>query len=197
MVTTDKISRPTLYLTTRKQWRQWLAKYHKSVKEIWLVYYRKEISKPSLPYEDSVEEALCYGWIDSIVKKLDSDSYARKFTPRTNMKNWSATNKRRMAKMLKSGKVTKAGLATIEGIDLKTIASPAPRKKPSPLVVPDYIIKAFKHDKKVWDNFNAMTKSNQRCFVMWISTAKKDETRARRIAESIKLLRQNQKLGLK
>jgi uncharacterized protein YdeI (YjbR/CyaY-like superfamily) len=190
-------SRTTLYVPTRKQWRQWLSKNHKSVKEIWLVYYRKEIGKPSLPYEDSVEEALCFGWIDSIIKKLDNDSYARKFTPRTNMKNWSDTNKRRMARVLKAGLVTKAGLATIDGIDLTVNASPAPRKKPSPLEIPDYIVKAFKQDPKVWDNFVAMTKSNQRYFVMWISTAKKDETRARRIAESIKLLKQNKKLGLK
>ncbi len=196
MAETKNKSRPTLYLPTRKQWRQWLAKNHKSVKVIWLVYYRKETGKPSIPYEDSVEEALCFGWIDSIVKKLDNDRYARKFTPRTNMKNWSDPNKRRMAKMLKAGKVTKAGLATIERIDL-TVSAPAPRKKPSPLEIPDYIVKAFRQDRKVWDNFCAMSKSNQRYFVMWISSAKKEETRARRIAESIKYLKQNQKLGLK
>jgi uncharacterized protein YdeI (YjbR/CyaY-like superfamily) len=189
--------RPTLYLSTRKQWRRWLAKNHKTVKEIWLVYYRKETGKPSILYEDSVEEALCFGWIDSIIKKLDNDSYARKFTPRTNMAKWSNQNKKRISKMLAARLVTKAGLATIENIKLVADKSGAAPKKPSAMEIPVYIREAFKQDKTVWDNFNALAKSYQRDYILWISSAKKEETRVRRIGESIKLLKQNRKLGLK
>jgi uncharacterized protein YdeI (YjbR/CyaY-like superfamily) len=189
--------RPTLYLSTRKQWRQWLTKNHKTVKEIWLVYYRKETGKLSIPYEDSVEEALCFGWIDSIIKKLDNDSYARKFTPRTNITKWSNPNKKRMSKMLAAGLVVKAGLATIENIKLAADKSGEAPKKPSAIEIPDYIREAFKQNKTVWDNFNALAKSYQRDYILWISSAKKEETRVRRIAEAIKLLKQNQKLGLK
>jgi uncharacterized protein YdeI (YjbR/CyaY-like superfamily) len=192
-----KRDRPTLYLTTRKQWRQWLTKNYKTSKEIWLVYYRKETGEPSIPYEDSVEEALCFGWIDSIIKKLDNDSYARKFTPRTNMTKWSNPNKKRMSKMLVAGLVTKAGLATIENIMLVANKSGAAPKKPSVIEMPDYIREAFKQNKTVWDNFNALAKSYQRDYILWISSAKKEMTRVRRIEESIKLLKQNQKLGLK
>jgi uncharacterized protein YdeI (YjbR/CyaY-like superfamily) len=188
---------PTIYLPTRKQWRQWLAKNYKSVKEIWLVYYRKETGKPSIPYEDSVEEALCFGWIDSIIKKLDSERYARKFTPRINLTKWSNPNKKRMSKMLAAGLVTKAGLATIENIRLIADKSGAAPKKASELEIPDYIRKSFQRDKTVWDNFCALAKSYQRDYILWISMAKREETRVRRIEESIKLLKQNQKLGLK
>jgi uncharacterized protein YdeI (YjbR/CyaY-like superfamily) len=190
-------NRPTLYLPTRKQWRQWLTKNHKTVKEIWLVYYRKETGKPSILYEDSVEEALCFGWIDSIIKKLDNDSYARKFTPRTNMTKWSNANKIRMSKMLAAGLVTKVGLATIENIKLAADKSGMAPKKPSSIKIPAYIREAFKHDKIVWNNFNALAKSYQRDYILWITMAKKEETRIRRIKESIMLLKQNQKLGLK
>jgi uncharacterized protein YdeI (YjbR/CyaY-like superfamily) len=197
MSETSERTRPTLYLSTRKQWRQWLTNNHKTVKEIWLVYYRKETGKPSIPYEDSVEEALCFGWIDSIIKKLDSDNYARKFTPRTNMTKWSNPNKKRMSKMLAAGLVTNAGLATIENIKLAADKSGAAPKKPSAIEIPDYIREAFKRNKTVWDNFSALAKSYQRDYILWISSAKKEETRVRRIEEAIKLLSQNQKLGLK
>jgi uncharacterized protein YdeI (YjbR/CyaY-like superfamily) len=193
----DEKSRRTLYLSTRKQWRQWLTKNHATEKEIWLVYYRQETGKPSIPYEDSVEEALCFGWIDSIIKKLDNECYARKFTPRTNMTKWSNTNKQRMAKMLEAGLVTKAGLATIENIKLIADKSGAAPKKPSAMEIPAYIREAFKQDKTVWDNFCGLAKSYQRDYILWITIAKKEETRDRRIEEAIKLLKQNRKLGLK
>jgi uncharacterized protein YdeI (YjbR/CyaY-like superfamily) len=192
-----KHPRNTLHLTTRKQWRQWLAKNHKTTKEIWLVYYRNETGKPSIPYEDLVEEALCFGWIDSIIKKLDNDCYARKFTPRTNMTKWSDLNKRRMSRMLKAGLVTKAGQATIEGISLAENKTAKTLKKQTTLEIPDFIRKAFKQDTTVWGNFNALAKSYQRDYILWISSAKREKTRTRRIEESIKLLKNNQKLGLK
>jgi len=85
----------TLYVTTRDEWRSWLEKNHKSEKEIWLIYYKKHTGKPRIPYDDAVEEALCFGWIDSIIKRIDEKKYAQKFSPRKQNSVWSDLNKKR------------------------------------------------------------------------------------------------------
>src|SRR5688572_1281048 len=103
-----------LYLPTRTQWRRWLAENHDRVKDgVWLVFYKKETGRPSLEYEDSIEEALCFGWVDSIIKNIDAATYCRKFTPRKEASNWSNTNKSRVAKIIREGKMTEFGLAKV------------------------------------------------------------------------------------
>jgi hypothetical protein len=93
-----------VYVSTRGQWRRWLAENHdKEENGIWLVFYKKETGRPSLEYEESVEEALCFGWIDSIIKRIDDDKYCRKFTPRKDDSRWSNTNKERVEKIIKEG----------------------------------------------------------------------------------------------
>ena len=86
----------TLYLTNRDKWRAWLASHHASETEIWLIYYKKHTAKPRISYEHAVEEALCFGWVDSLVKKIDEDRYAQKFTPRRDYTKWSSLNKQRV-----------------------------------------------------------------------------------------------------
>ncbi|MCK4233163.1 hypothetical protein KAX75_01940, partial [candidate division WOR-3 bacterium] len=104
----------TLYVTNRKGWREWLEKNYATKKEVWLIYYKKHTGKPIILYEDTVEEALCFGWIDSIIRGIDDEKYARKFTPRTEDSGWSELNKKRAKKMIAAGKMTKAGLQKIE-----------------------------------------------------------------------------------
>jgi uncharacterized protein YdeI (YjbR/CyaY-like superfamily) len=96
----------TLYVTNRTDWRSWLRKHHDREKEIWLIYYKQLTGKPRIPYEDAVEEALCFGWIDSTVKRLDQERYAQKFTPRRANSHWSVLNKKRAKKMIQAGKMT-------------------------------------------------------------------------------------------
>ncbi|MCK4673300.1 hypothetical protein KAT67_04885, partial [candidate division WOR-3 bacterium] len=105
-----KISKK-LYVTNRDDWHAWLKKNHATKKEIWLVYYKKHTGKPRIPYNDAVEEALCYGWIDSIVKRLNNEKYAQKYTPRRAKSIWSRLNIERAKKMISQGKMTKTGLA--------------------------------------------------------------------------------------
>lgn len=100
----------TLYITDRKKWRAWLRKNRKIKKEIWLVYFKKHTGKARIAYNDAVEEALCYGWIDSTVKRIDSDKFAQKYTPRREKSNWSDLNIKRAKKLIKEGKMTKIGL---------------------------------------------------------------------------------------
>jgi uncharacterized protein YdeI (YjbR/CyaY-like superfamily) len=104
-----------VHVSTRGQWRRWLAEnYDKEEDGIWLVFYKKETGRPSLEYEESVEEALCFGWIDSIIKRIDDDKYCRKFTPRKDSSRWSNTNRRRVEKIIKEGGMTEFGLAKVE-----------------------------------------------------------------------------------
>ena len=109
----------TLYVTDRDNWRKWLEKYHNKEPEIWLVYYNKVSGKPTLPYNDAVEEALCFGWIDSTVKKIDEESYGQRFSPRNQRSNWSEANKERVIRLLKLGKMTPTGIAKLGNISRK------------------------------------------------------------------------------
>lgn len=102
-----------LYVTNRKNWRAWLEKNNDTAKEVWLIYYKKHTRKPCISYEASVEEALCYGWVDSIIKRLDDERCARKFTPRKGASVWSESNKRRAEKMIRNGRMTETGMAKI------------------------------------------------------------------------------------
>ena len=103
----------TIYVTTREEFREWLEKNHKFKKEIWLIQYKKVTKKPSLPYVDAVEEAICFGWIDGFEKGMDGDRYATRFTRRRPKSNWTDTNIERARRMIEEGRMTEAGRATL------------------------------------------------------------------------------------
>jgi len=180
----------TLRVTNRRQWRAWLAKHHTSSPGVWLVFFKAHTREKSIPYEDTVREALCFGWIDSLVRRLDDDRYALKVTPRQPTSKWSESNRKRWAELEAAGLLTPAGLAA------------APTKNtyaPKPVIpeLPAYIAKALKADSSAWKFFKELAPTYRRDFVVWIHTAKRPETRARRIRESISLLAAGKKLGLK
>ena len=103
----------TIYVTTAEEFRQWLTEHHQHKKEIWLVQYKKASGKPSIPYVEAVETAICFGWIDGLEKSMDSERYALRFSPRRPKSNWTETNKERARKMIAAGRLTPAGLATL------------------------------------------------------------------------------------
>ncbi len=185
-----------LHVSNREDWRSWLEKNHGSKKEIWLVHTKKHTGKPRIPYDDAVEEALCFGWIDSIVKKIDADRYAQKFTPRKEKSKWSALNKKRIIKLIKQGKMTKAGMVKVKDLDLKEIP---PKSKPANknIGIPPDIEKALKADQNAWDNFNELAPSYKKQYIGWISNAKKSATRKGRLGEAVETLALNKKLGMK
>ena len=180
----------TLHVRSRQQWRTWLAKHHTSSAGVWLVRYKAHTGVKSIPYEDTVREALCFGWIDSLVKRLDDDRYALKVTPRQPTSKWSDINRKRWAELKAAGLLTSAGLAAAP-----TDNSYAPR----PVIpeLPVYIAKALKANVNAWEFFRELAPTYRRDFIVWIHTAKRPETRGRRIRESIRLLAAGQKLGLK
>lgn len=112
----------TLLVTTRHEWREWLEKHHRDYKEIWLIYYKKTSGKPGISYEESVEEALCFGWIDGAIKGIDQETYAGRFTPRRPKSPWSNSNRERVARLLREGRMTQAGLAILPD-ELRQVSS--------------------------------------------------------------------------
>lgn len=182
----------SLYVTTRTQWRTWLEKNHETVNEIWLIFYKKDAGKPTIPYNDAVEEALCYGWIDSIIKRIDSEKYVRKFTPRKKKSKWSDLNKKRVKKMIQEGKMTEAGLAKI---DEKVFIEE--KVTPKEFIIPPGIEEALQTNEEAWKNFSALAPGYKRQYIGWIIDAKREETQKRRLKELITVLEKNEKLGMK
>jgi uncharacterized protein YdeI (YjbR/CyaY-like superfamily) len=103
----------TLLVTSRQEWRNWLSQHHADHKEIWLIYYKKSSGKTGISYEESVEEALCFGWIDGAIKGIDEETYAGRFTPRRAKSPWSASNRTRVARLLQEGRMTETGMAVL------------------------------------------------------------------------------------
>jgi uncharacterized protein YdeI (YjbR/CyaY-like superfamily) len=185
-----------LYVPNRTSWRAWLSKNHASRKEVWLIYYKKHTGKPSVPYNDTVEEALCFGWIDGIIKRVDDERCARKFMPRKSRSRWSESNKKRAEKMIREGKMAEAGMVKIEDAR-KNGEWFKSHQRPKEFVVPDFMEEALRKNRKAYENFNNLAMSYRKMYVGWISSAKRAETRMKRLAEAIGLLEQNKKLGLK
>jgi uncharacterized protein YdeI (YjbR/CyaY-like superfamily) len=185
-----------LYIPNRARWREWLKKNHDKEHGIWLIYYKKHTGKPSIPYNDAVEEALCYGWIDSTVKRIDEERYQQKFSPRKLKSEWSDSNIGRVKQLIQQGLMTKAGLDKFSPELLERKKTPPKEMTKKEIIVPLFIKKAMRAEK-VWERFYKLAPSHQRNYTGWITAAKKEETRLRRLEEAIKRLKKNQKLGMK
>lgn len=181
----------TIYAKNRKEWRSWLQKNYKSEKGIWLIYHKKHTRKESVPYTDAVEEAICFGWIDGRIKKIDNDKYMQLYSPRTSKSLWSEINVERAKKMIKQGSMTKYGLKVFrEGT--KTKARIPSSKNFS---VPSYFRESLAKNEKARNNFQKISPSAKLAYVYWVGTAKTDKTRQKRIKITIEQLSKNKKFG--
>jgi uncharacterized protein YdeI (YjbR/CyaY-like superfamily) len=193
------IDYPFFQPLTRKQWRQWLQKNHTTEAGVWMVYYKKETGKPRVAYDEAVEEALCFGWIDSLPRKMEDGKAALKFTPRKPKSVWSKLNKTRVSKLIENKLMTTAGLAIIElakkngSWDTLTTSDNLAETKTLP---PD-LQKAFSRNKKAQSNFSAFSMSIRKQFHYWIESAKRPETRAARIQQTVLMADANKKPGPK
>ena len=187
----------TFHARNRDEWRAWLDKNHAAKTEVWLVFYKQHTGRSSIPYEDAVEEALCFGWIDSVIQRIDDKKYGLKFTPRRDGSKWSALNKRRVAKMIQEGRMTEAGLAKLSYSGAEDDYGRTPQRKAEELIIPRYFEQALSRNRKAWENFKRLAPSHRRAYIHWITAAKTDGTRDRRVAEAVRLLAKNQKLGLR
>lgn len=180
----------TLDVRTRADWRRWLAGHYAVSPGIWLLRHKQHTGVEAMPYEDLVCEALCFGWVDSLIKRLDDKRYAIKVTPRQPTSKWSDLNRKRWKQLKAAGLLAAPGLAAAP-----TSSSYAP--KPSIPELPTYIAEAFKANAEAWRFFQTLSARNRRDFVVWIHTAKRSETREKRIHESMALLSAGKRLGLK
>ncbi len=193
----DMAELKTVHVTTRAAWRAWLQENHASEREVWLVYSKRHTGEPRVEYDDAVEEALCFGWIDSIVRRLDEDRYAQKFTPRRPGSQWSEPNRKRYAKLLAAGLLAPAGLQNAPGEVSPPSKAERGERKAQADHLPVYLEEGLRRDPAAWAAFERLAPSHRRSYVLWIDSAKKDETRQRRIAEAIARLRGGKSLGLK
>ena len=187
----------TIYIENRNEWRQWLAHNHdKEQKGIWLVFYKKGSAQTSLDYEEAVEEALCFGWIDSIIRNIDREKYVRKFTPRKIDSRWSELNKKRVAKVIIEGKMTEYGRLKMKAAKKSGLWDKDDRPQVNIKIQKEFA-DALKKNIKAKEFYNKLAPSYKKNFIAWIQAAKQQQTKNRRIKESIFLLAQGKKLGLK
>jgi len=185
----------TLFCRSRDDWRLWLKKNHTTASEIWLVYMKKHTKKQSVTYNEAVEEALCFGWIDSLVKSIDNESYMQKYTPRKNNSVWSDVNRKRVEKLIAEKKMTQAGLEKVEVAKKNGNWDNAYSSKQK-FEIPDEFTEALQNNSIANSFFNKLSPSHQNTYIGYIITAKRSETRINRIKKVIGLLEKGTKPGM-
>lgn len=173
---------------TNNDWRAWLARNHDRSKGIWLAYYKKSSGKRSVTYEEALEEALCFGWIDSTVGRIDDERYKQRFTPRNDKSSWSPSNKARVEKLISEGRLAPPGLAKVEAAKRNgTWDSPRDMERVGPDPgTPSDLLQALAGNQRARNVFDSLPPSHKKQYALWILSAKKPETRARRVAETVK-----------
>jgi uncharacterized protein YdeI (YjbR/CyaY-like superfamily) len=184
----------TLVARTVAQWRQWLDQHYDSESEVWLIFHKQHTGVASMAYLDALDEALCVGWVDSLVKRLDASRYARKFTPRRADSRWSPTNRKRYAALKAAGRLAPGG---IDRAPTNRGSGPRPPRFQMPRTLPRYIQTALKKQPAAWRYFQTLAPSQRRRYIGWIESAKRETTKLRRLAEAIRLLAAGKPLGLK
>lgn len=176
---------------SRTDWRQWLEKNHQSKQSVWLVYYTKKSNLPSISWSEAVDEALCFGWIDSTKKTIDDSSFMQFFSKRKPKSNWSKINKEKIQQLIDSKKMTKAGCESVE--IAKQNGSWTILDEVEKLIIPNDLEIAFKKHKGSKDYFLSLSKSTRKIILGWIVHAKRQETRQKRIDEVVESAGQNKK----
>lgn len=181
----------TFYPTNRKVWHNWLQKNHMSKQSIWLIYYKKKSNKPTISYTDAVDEALCFGWIDSKSKPIDNEKFMQYYTKRNEKSVWSKVNKAKIERLIHKGLMTPAGYAIIE--KAKQNGSWSILDEAEALIIPQDLDYEFQKNTHAKNHFLAYSRSHKRNILQWLVLAKKQETRQKRIHEIVTLATQNRK----
>jgi uncharacterized protein YdeI (YjbR/CyaY-like superfamily) len=181
-----------LYLTDRNAWRLWLAKNHAKEKEAWLIYYRKASGKQRISYNDAVEEALCYGWIDSTMKRVDDESFAQRFTPRRQNSVLSEMNKERIRRLIKEKRMTAVGLKAVAHV------FDHQNDKKEKLVIADDILKMLKADAQTWKNFQKFAEGYKKVRIGFLESRRRhgDEMFQKSLQHFVKMTAKNKKFGM-
>ena len=181
----------TVHAKTRKEWRRWLEKNHQSEKSVWLIIYKKESNTPSVYYPEAVDEALCFGWIDSKANKRDKTSYYQFFSRRNPKSKWSRVNKEKVTYLIEQGLMQRAGFEMIE--IAKQLGTWTALDEVENITIPEDLQELFLKNKTAFGNWENFPRSSKRGILEWIVNAKKPETRQKRIEETVSLAGKNVK----
>jgi len=171
-------------MRSRDLWRRWLERHHASKSEVWLAYFKAHTGKPSVRYAEAVEEALCFGWIDGQVQRIDDESWCQRFTPRRPGSAWSKVNLRRFARLTAEGLVADAGRAAGPSKDTRVAETFWDR----PDVTPPEVKAALNVSAKAWAAFESLPPSKRKQYIAFLMSAKRPETRAKRVTKAIDML---------
>ena len=180
---------------SRRAWRRWLETNHDSRKDVWLVFYKRHTGKPTVTYNDAVEEAVCFGWIDGVRRSIDDERYTHRFSPRNETSRWSATNRKRAERMIGAGLMTDAGRKAIQ--QAKRVGTWEVPTATIDLSVPPELADFLRTNEQAASFFEALAPSYRTQFTGWINSAKRPETRQRRLDETMELLEKGLKLGMR
>lgn len=186
-LTRDPLER--YYAKDRQEWRKWLEENAATSRGVWLIYYKQGSGKPCVSYEEAVEEALCFGWIDSRANALDSESYVQHFSPRKPKSPWSKPNKQRVEKLIQQGLMTAAGLKTIEAA--KQNGGWNVYDAIEELTMQEDLREALAANKTAHTNFEAFSNSSKKQLLWWVESAKRADTRLKRIEQIVLSAEQN------
>lgn len=190
-----------IYFKNNQDFRNWLKGNFDKSPGIWMIFYKKHVKAEGVTYSEALDEALCFGWIDSIVKKIDDEKYVRKFSPRKDISNWSDVNKAKVISLIKQGKMTDEGLKKIDVyIETGKVGwnlSELKEKDNQPIEIPDFFRAELSENEPALENFLNLAKSYQKQYIGWITDAKREETTLKRMNEAVSLLKQNKRLGMK
>ena len=178
---------------TRAGWRSWLNEHHATCDGVWLIYYRTSTGRRRLSWEDAVREALCFGWIDSKVKPIDDERYQQIFTPRNPRSVWSKINKQYIAELIDAGLMTDAGLAAVDVA--KKNGAWSMLEPVDALIVPADLESALRGSERAHEAYEALSKSAKRAVLSSLYSAKRDETRAKRVADALAALESDETPG--
>jgi uncharacterized protein YdeI (YjbR/CyaY-like superfamily) len=184
-----------LYVKTRAEWQKWLELNHSTADEVWLIYYKKPSGKPRIPYVDAVEEALCFGWIDGKIRRINEDYYIQRFTPRRSGSRWSKYNVERVERLIKDGRMRPEGLKAYKNALAKPELVYNNTTDGDP-VIPADLLDALKRNDQAYTNFLNFSQSVRRLYIRWLNSSKREDTRMRRIEKIVKLSEKNLPPGL-
>jgi uncharacterized protein YdeI (YjbR/CyaY-like superfamily) len=178
-----------LPLVDREAWRAWLLENHATEKEAWLIISKKRATGPGISYEDAVDEALCFGWIDGMMRSVDEETFTLRFSPRKSQSIWSENNKRRVERLIEQRRMTEAGMAAVRQAKENGEWERATEREDTSILPPD-LEEALQRDGRIWLKWESLAASRKKQYIYWISSAKTQETRQRRIRETVGMAEQ-------
>ena len=182
----------TMQFASGAEWRAWLEANHATEKELWLIIYKRRVAKAGLSYREALDEALCFGWIDGILKRIDDEKHMIRFSPRKSKSIWSKANRARAERLMAEGRMTGAGLAAIEQAKKNSEWYRELSNDEGP-IVPAELTEALKSNRKAQKNWESFPPSLKQQFAYWITSARREDTRNNRIGKAVEMAKRNER----